>query len=66
MAGNVVLQLSDSLFLPLNVMDYNETLHSFLQAAQEDLGLVAALEREGISLGTEPAGLGRLGPLGCR
>ncbi|XP_037694395.1 aminopeptidase NAALADL1 isoform X2 [Choloepus didactylus] len=37
-AGSVLLRLSDSLFLPLNVSDYSETLHSFLQAAQQDLG----------------------------
>lgn len=60
----MVLRLSDSLFLPLNAKDYNETLHSFLQAAQEGLG--AALEQKGISLGAEPTGLGKFGPLGCR
>ncbi|XP_066214728.1 aminopeptidase NAALADL1 [Saccopteryx leptura] len=48
-AGNVLLRLSDSLFLPLNVSDYSETLRSFLQAAQQDLG--ALLEQHGISLG---------------
>lgn len=51
-AGNVLLQLSDSLFLPLNVSDYSETLRSFLQAAQQDLG--ALLEQHNISLGTRP------------
>lgn len=49
--GNVLLRLSDSLFLPLNVSDYSETLRSFLQAAQQDLG--ALLEQHSISLGTE-------------
>lgn len=48
-AGNVLLRLSDSLFLPLNVSDYSETLRSFLQAAQQDLG--ALLEQHSISLG---------------
>ncbi|XP_054426596.1 aminopeptidase NAALADL1 [Pteronotus mesoamericanus] len=48
-AGNVLLRLSDSLFLPLNVSDYSETLRSFLQAAQQDLG--ALLEPHNISLG---------------
>ncbi|KAF6105006.1 N-acetylated alpha-linked acidic dipeptidase like 1 [Phyllostomus discolor] len=48
-AGNVLLRLSDSLFLPLNVSDYSETLRSFLQAAQQDLG--ALLEQHNISLG---------------
>ncbi|XP_070420341.1 aminopeptidase NAALADL1 [Equus przewalskii] len=47
--GNVLLRLSDSLFLPLNVSDYSETLRSFLQAAQQDLG--ALLEQHSISLG---------------
>uniref|UniRef100_A0A452TR65 Aminopeptidase NAALADL1 n=1 Tax=Ursus maritimus TaxID=29073 RepID=A0A452TR65_URSMA len=48
-AGSVLLRLSDSLFLPLNVSDYGETLRSFLQAAQQNLeGL---LEQHGISLG---------------
>lgn len=51
-AGSVLLRLSDSLFLPLNVSDYGETLRSFLQAAQQNFeGL---LEQHGISLGTEP------------
>lgn len=48
-AGSVLLRLSDSLFLPLNVSDYSETLQSFLQAAQEDLGTL--LEIHNISLG---------------
>ncbi|XP_062952012.1 aminopeptidase NAALADL1 [Cynocephalus volans] len=48
-AGSVLLRLSDSFFLPLNVSDYSETLRSFLQAAQQDLG--ALLEQHGISLG---------------
>ncbi|KAG8522717.1 Aminopeptidase NAALADL1 [Galemys pyrenaicus] len=47
-AGSVTLRLSDSLFLPLNVSDYRETLRSFLQAAQQELG--ALLEQQGISL----------------
>ncbi|XP_031245266.1 aminopeptidase NAALADL1 [Mastomys coucha] len=47
-AGSVLLRLSDSLFLPLNVSDYSETLHSFLQAAQQDLGTL--LEKQNISL----------------
>lgn len=51
-AGSVLLRLSDSLFLPLNVSDYSETLQSFLQAAQQHLG--ALLEQQSISLGTEP------------
>lgn len=49
-AGSVLLRLSDSLFLPLNVSDYSETLHSFLQAAQKDLG--SLLQQHNISLGT--------------
>lgn len=49
-AGNVLLRLSDSLFLPLNVSDYSETLRSFLQAAQQSFG--ALLEQHSISLGT--------------
>lgn len=53
MAGSVLLRLSDSLFLPLNVSDYTETLQSFLQAAQQYLG--ALLEQHNISLGTEPS-----------
>ncbi|KAM8815087.1 aminopeptidase NAALADL1 [Rhynchonycteris naso] len=48
-AGNVLLRLSDSLFLPLNISDYSETLRSFLQAAQQDLG--ALLQQHSISLG---------------
>lgn len=48
-AGSVLLRLSDSLFLPLNVSDYSETLHSFLRAAQTDLGTL--LEQHNISLG---------------
>ncbi|XP_006861013.1 PREDICTED: N-acetylated-alpha-linked acidic dipeptidase-like protein [Chrysochloris asiatica] len=48
-AGNVLLRLSDSLFLPLNVSDYSETLRTFLQAAQKDLGTL--LEQHSISLG---------------
>ncbi|GAB1302086.1 Aminopeptidase NAALADL1 [Apodemus speciosus] len=48
-AGSVLLRLSDSLFLPLNVSDYSETLQSFLQAAQDDLGTL--LEKQNISLG---------------
>ncbi|XP_019501105.1 PREDICTED: N-acetylated-alpha-linked acidic dipeptidase-like protein [Hipposideros armiger] len=48
-AGSVLLRLSDSLFLPLNVSDYSETLQSFLQAAQQHLG--AMLEQQSISLG---------------
>lgn len=48
-AGNVLLRLSDSLFLPLNISDYSETLRKFLQAAQQDLR--ALLEQHGISLG---------------
>ncbi|KAM6157640.1 aminopeptidase NAALADL1 [Rhynchocyon petersi] len=48
-AASVLLRLSDSLFLPLNVSDYSETLRTFLQAAQRDLG--ALLEQHGISLG---------------
>lgn len=59
MAGNVLLRLSDSLFLPLNVEDYSETLHSFLQAVQRDMG--AVLEQRGISLGAGPD-LGAWGP----
>lgn len=47
-AGSVLLRLSDSRFLPLNVSDYSETLHSFLEAAQKDLG--ALLEKHNISL----------------
>ncbi|XP_045872835.1 aminopeptidase NAALADL1 [Meles meles] len=48
-AGSVLLRLSDSLFLPLNVSDYGETLRSFLQAAQQNLG--GLLEQHSISLG---------------
>ncbi|XP_006179613.2 aminopeptidase NAALADL1 [Camelus ferus] len=48
-AGSVLLRLSDSLFLPLNVSDYSETLRSFLQAAQQHLG--ALLKQHSISLG---------------
>uniref|UniRef100_A0A0D9R5H1 Aminopeptidase NAALADL1 n=1 Tax=Chlorocebus sabaeus TaxID=60711 RepID=A0A0D9R5H1_CHLSB len=48
-AGSIILRLSDSFFLPLKVSDYSETLRSFLQAAQEDLG--ALLEQHSISLG---------------
>ncbi|KAF0882480.1 NALDL protein, partial [Crocuta crocuta] len=48
-AGSVLLRLSDSLFLPLNVSDYGETLRGFLQAAQRDLGVL--LEQHSISLG---------------
>ncbi|XP_036058626.1 aminopeptidase NAALADL1 [Onychomys torridus] len=47
-AGSVLLRLSDSLFLPLNVSDYSETLHSFLEAAQKGLGTL--LEQHNISL----------------
>lgn len=53
MAGSVLLRLSDSLFLPLNVVDYNETLHNFLRAAQQDLA--ALLEQRHISLGRKPS-----------
>ncbi|KAF3822231.1 hypothetical protein GH733_007605 [Mirounga leonina] len=48
-AGSVLLRLSDSLFLPLNVRDCGEPLRSFLQAAQQNLG--ARLEQHSISLG---------------
>uniref|UniRef100_A0A2K6R5R7 Aminopeptidase NAALADL1 n=1 Tax=Rhinopithecus roxellana TaxID=61622 RepID=A0A2K6R5R7_RHIRO len=48
-AGSIILRLSDSFFLPLKVSDYSETLRSFLQAAQQDLG--ALLEQHSISLG---------------
>ncbi|XP_008157319.2 aminopeptidase NAALADL1 [Eptesicus fuscus] len=48
-AGNVLLRLSDSLFLPLNVSDYSETLRSFLQVTQQFFG--ALLEHRSISLG---------------
>ncbi|XP_017392633.1 aminopeptidase NAALADL1 [Cebus imitator] len=48
-AGSVILRLSDSFFLPLNVSDYSETLRSFLQAAQQELE--ALLEQHSISLG---------------
>ncbi|XP_003798680.1 N-acetylated-alpha-linked acidic dipeptidase-like protein [Otolemur garnettii] len=48
-AGSVLLRLSDSFFLPLNVGDYSETLRSFLQAAQQELGTL--LEQNNISLG---------------
>lgn len=48
-AGSVLLRLSDSLFLPLNVSDYSETLRSFLQVAQEKLGTL--LQQHNISLG---------------
>ncbi|XP_047548593.1 aminopeptidase NAALADL1 [Lutra lutra] len=48
-AGSVLLRLSDSLFLPLNVSDYGEILRSFLQAAQQNLG--GLLEQHSISLG---------------
>ncbi|XP_012633483.1 aminopeptidase NAALADL1 [Microcebus murinus] len=48
-AGSVLLRLSDSFFLPLNVSDYSDTLRSFLQAAQQDLGDL--LEQHSISLG---------------
>uniref|UniRef100_A0A2K6GT91 Aminopeptidase NAALADL1 n=1 Tax=Propithecus coquereli TaxID=379532 RepID=A0A2K6GT91_PROCO len=48
-AGSVLLRLSDSFFLPLNVSDYSDTLRSFLQAAQQELG--ALLEQHSISLG---------------
>ncbi|KAM9221338.1 aminopeptidase NAALADL1 [Dugong dugon] len=48
-AGSVLLRLSDSLLLPLNVSDYSETLRSFLQAAQQDLR--ALLEQHNIDLG---------------
>uniref|UniRef100_A0A8C5LD94 Aminopeptidase NAALADL1 n=1 Tax=Jaculus jaculus TaxID=51337 RepID=A0A8C5LD94_JACJA len=47
-AGSVLLRLSDSIFLPLNVTDYSETLRSFLKAAQQDLG--GLLEQHSISL----------------
>lgn len=50
-AGSVLLRLSDSLFLPLNVSDYSETLNSFLQAAQKDLG--TQLQKQNISLGMD-------------
>uniref|UniRef100_A0A673UZM3 Aminopeptidase NAALADL1 n=1 Tax=Suricata suricatta TaxID=37032 RepID=A0A673UZM3_SURSU len=48
-AGSVLLRLSDSLFLPLNVSDYGENLRSFLQAAQQNLEVL--LEQHSISLG---------------
>lgn len=48
-AGSVLLRLSDSLFLPLKVSDYSETLHSFLEAAQKDLS--SLLQQHNISLG---------------
>uniref|UniRef100_A0A8C6RA94 Aminopeptidase NAALADL1 n=1 Tax=Nannospalax galili TaxID=1026970 RepID=A0A8C6RA94_NANGA len=47
-AGSVLLRLSDSFFLPLNVSDYSETLRGFLQAAQQGLG--ALLQQHRISL----------------
>ncbi|XP_069865961.1 aminopeptidase NAALADL1-like [Dipodomys merriami] len=48
-AGSVLLRLSDSFFLPLNVSDYSETLRSFLQAAQDHLG--TQLQQHNINLG---------------
>ncbi|XP_004596913.2 aminopeptidase NAALADL1 [Ochotona princeps] len=47
--ADVILRLSDSLFLPLNVSDYSDTLRSYLQEAQSALG--AQLEQHGIALG---------------
>lgn len=47
---NVLLRLSDSLLLPFNVSDYSETLQSFLQTAQADLG--SLLRQQSIDLGT--------------
>uniref|UniRef100_G1R094 Aminopeptidase NAALADL1 n=1 Tax=Nomascus leucogenys TaxID=61853 RepID=G1R094_NOMLE len=44
-AGSVILRLSDSFFLPLKVSDYSETLRSFLQAAQQDLGISLGMHR---------------------
>lgn len=49
-AGNVLLRLSDSLFLPLNASDYSETLRGFLQTAQLYFGVL--LQYHNISLGT--------------
>ncbi|XP_036619536.1 aminopeptidase NAALADL1 [Trichosurus vulpecula] len=46
---NILLRLSDSLLLPFNISDYSETLRSFLQAAQDDLGPL--LEQQSIDLG---------------
>uniref|UniRef100_A0A4X2K2Y8 Aminopeptidase NAALADL1 n=1 Tax=Vombatus ursinus TaxID=29139 RepID=A0A4X2K2Y8_VOMUR len=46
---NVLLRLSDSLLLPLNIGDYSETLRSFLQAAQDKLGPL--LGQQSIDLG---------------
>ncbi|XP_020020372.1 aminopeptidase NAALADL1 [Castor canadensis] len=48
-AGSVLLRLSDSFFLPLNISDYSETLRSFLQMAEQ--GLRAQLEEHNIRLG---------------
>ncbi|XP_004618460.2 aminopeptidase NAALADL1 [Sorex araneus] len=48
-AGNVLLRLSDSLFLPLNVKDYSEILRSFFLAVKNDVGTV--LEQMKINLG---------------
>ncbi|KAM4845962.1 aminopeptidase NAALADL1 [Thomomys bottae] len=41
-AVSVLLRLSDSFFLPLNVSDYSETLRSFLTAAQDHLETLLA------------------------
>uniref|UniRef100_F6R919 Aminopeptidase NAALADL1 n=1 Tax=Macaca mulatta TaxID=9544 RepID=F6R919_MACMU len=62
-AGSIILRLSDSFFLPLKVSDYSETLRSFLQAAQQDLG--ALLEQHSISLGQPRVSKGS-GPLKVR
>jgi N-acetylated-alpha-linked acidic dipeptidase len=50
-AGSVLLRLSDSFFLPLNISDYSETLRSFLQMAEQ--GLRAQLEEHNIRLGMD-------------
>lgn len=57
--ADVILRLSDSLFLPLNVSDYSDTLRSYLQEAQSALG--AQLEQHGIPLGTDTPRTGHSG-----
>nr|XP_060616071.1 aminopeptidase NAALADL1 [Anolis sagrei ordinatus] len=47
-AGNVLLRLADSLFLPLNVSDYGETLQQMLVAAEQ--GFQAELAKNNVSL----------------
>ncbi|XP_030074782.1 aminopeptidase NAALADL1 [Microcaecilia unicolor] len=48
-AGNILLRLADSLIIPLDLVDYGETLEHFYNSAETELGPILA--QQNISLG---------------